>query len=160
MHKILLSVAASLVAVGVALAQVEASSSTYFLDVDPARYAGPAGQRLVVQLGDEPRHVTLNSEDEICVQLKPDAGDGKVIAAHVRVLRPAPQVAVVRVVAPDISPGTYRSTPWGMLLRVVPDKIVANDLVKAVGTSNAPVCSLTGQFAATATTVTSGAPRQ
>lgn len=157
MRTILLSVAASIVAAGVALAQVEASSSTYFLDVDPARYAGPAGQRLVVQLGDQPRHIALNSEDEICVQLKPTAGNHREIAAHVRVLRPEPHTAVVRLVAPDISPGTYRSTPWGMLLRVVPDSTVANDLVKAVGTANAPVCSLTEQMV---TTVTSAAPRQ
>ena len=85
MHKIAMVVAASLLAAGTALAQQGASSSTYLLDIDPARYAGPAGQRLVVQLGDQPRHITLNGEDEICVQLKPAAGDTSVIAAHVRV---------------------------------------------------------------------------
>lgn len=158
MHKIAMVVAASLLAAGTALAQQGASSSTYLLDIDPARYAGPAGQRLVVQLGDQPRHITLNGEDEICVQLKPAAGDTSVIAAHVRVLRPEPQAAVVRVVAPDISPGTFRSTPWGLLLRVVPDKAaVSNGMVKAVGTSDAPVCSLGEQFA---TTVSPAVPRQ
>jgi hypothetical protein len=158
MHKIVMVVAASLVAAGAALAQEGASSSTYFLDVDPARYAGPAGQRLVVQLGDQPRHIALNGEDEICVQLMPAGGDTHVIAAHVRVLRPQPQAAVVRVVAPDISPGTFRSTPWGMLLRVVPDKAaVGNGMVKTVGTSNAPVCSLGEQFA---TTVSPAVQRQ
>src|SRR5262245_51982506 len=96
---------------GAALAQVEASSSTYFLDVDPARYSGPAGQRLAVLIGDQPRHVTLSDQDEICVQLQRSAPDSSVINAHVRVLRPEPHDAVVvRLVAPDISPGTFRST--------------------------------------------------
>jgi hypothetical protein len=127
---------------GVALAQVEASSSTYFLDVDPARYGGPSGQRIAVQLGDQPRHVALNAEDEICVQLR-SAPNGSDISAHVRVLRPEPHAAVVvRVAGAGISPGTFRSTPWGMLLRVVPDKSAAATEIKTVGTSTAPVCSL------------------
>jgi hypothetical protein len=137
-----LSAAACVAMVGVALAQVEASSSTYFLDVDPARYAGPAGQRLAVRLDDQPRHVTLGAQDEICVQLQRAAESG-VISARVRALRPEPHdAASVRVVAPDISPGTYRSTPWGMLLRVVADKNAGVDQIKPVGTDNAPVCSL------------------
>ena len=142
MRNIILS-AAGFALFGVALAQVEASSSTYFLDVDPARYGGPSGQRIAVQLGDQPRHVALNAEDEICVQLR-SAPNSSEISAHVRVLRPEPHAAVVvRVAGPGISPGTYRSTPWGMLLRVVPDKTpVANNDVKPVGTSTAPVCSL------------------
>lgn len=134
---------AALAAVGVALAQVEASSSTYFLDVDPARYGGPIGQRIAVQVDDQPRHVSLSAEDEICVQLRRAATNSSEISAHVRVLRPEPhEAAVVRVAGPGISPGTYRSTPWGMLLRVVPDKKAVTDTVKAVGTSDKPVCSL------------------
>ena len=142
MRKILWSAAAGLAVVGVALAQVEASSSTYFVDVDPARYGGPAGQRIALQLGDQPRHVSLSAEDEICVQLQRVAENSQVISARVRVLRPEPHAAVVvRVVAPDISPGTFRSTPWGMLLRVVPpDK--AAEPVKLLGTTDAPVCAL------------------
>jgi hypothetical protein len=127
---------------GVALAQVEASSSTYFLDVDPARYAGPSGQRLMVLVGDQPRNVALNAQDEICVQLKraPDSG---ALSAHVRVLRPEPHdAAIVRVAGPDISPGTYRSTPWGMLLRVVTEKEAGTDPIKPLGLADAPVCSL------------------
>jgi hypothetical protein len=138
----LIFVAASLAVMGVALAQVEASSSIYFLDVDPARYAGPGGQRLAVQLGDQPRNVSLNAQDEICVQLQ-RAADSGVISAHVRVMRPVPhEAAVVRLAGPDISPGTYRSTPWGMLLRVVTEKNAGTDPVKAVGTADAPVCVL------------------
>ena len=130
-------------AAGVALAQVEASSSTYFIDVDPARYNGPPAQRLALLLGDQPRHVTLNSQDEICVQLKRAPSDSSIISAHVRVLRPEPHdAAEVKIAGPGISPGTYRSTPWGMLLRVVPDKKVSLDSVKATGISDAPVCSL------------------
>ena len=125
---------------GVALAQVEASSSTYFLDVDPARYAGPAAQRLAVRLDDQPRHVQLGAQDEICLQLQ-RAADSQVISARVRVLRPEPQPsAVVRVVAPDISPGTYRSTPSGLLLRVLPSG--TPNQVKSVGIADAPVCQL------------------
>jgi hypothetical protein len=135
--------AAALAVVGVALAQVEASSSTYFIDVDPARYNGPPGQRLAVQVGDQPRHITLNSQDEICVQLRRAATDSSVISAHVRVLRPEPHAAAeVKVAGPGISPGTFRSTPWGMLLRVVPEKKATLEPVKALGTSDAPVCSL------------------
>ncbi len=140
---ILLGGAAALAVVGVALAQVEASSSTYFIDVDPARYNGPPGQRLAVQVGDQPRHITLNSQDEICVQLRRAATDSSIISAHVRVLRPEPHAAAeVKVAGPGISPGTFRSTPWGMLLRVVPEKKVTLEPVKAMGTSDAPVCSL------------------
>jgi len=142
MRKLIFSAASCLVVVGVALAQVEASSSTYFLDVDPARYAGPAGQRLVVQVGDQPRHVSLNAQDEICVQLQ-RATDSGAINAHVRVLRPEPHdAAIVRVAGPDVSPGTYRSTPWGMLLRVVSDKNAGTDPIKPLGLANAPVCAL------------------
>jgi hypothetical protein len=130
-------------AVGVALAQVEASSSTYFIDVDPARYNGPPAQRLAVQVGDQPRHIMLNSQDEICVQLRRATTDSSIISAHVRVLRPEPHAAAeVKVAGPGISPGTFRSTPWGMLLRVVPEKKVTLEPVKALGTSDAPVCSL------------------
>ena len=129
--------------VGVALAQVEASSSTYFLDIDPARYNGPPGQRLAVLLGDQPRHVALNALDEICVQLKRATPDSAVIAAHLRVLRPEPHEAVaVTVAGPGISPGTFRSTPWGMLVRMVPVKTVTQDVVKPVATADAPVCAL------------------
>jgi hypothetical protein len=142
MRKTLLSIAIGMAVVGVALAQVEASSTLYVLDVDPARYSGPAGQRITVRLDDAPRHITLSPQDEICVQLQRTA-NSQVISAKVRVLRPEPHAAVeVRVVAPDISPGTFRSTPWGMLLRVVPPEKIAG-VAKPVGTTNAPVCSLT-----------------
>lgn len=142
MRKLILSAASCLAVVGVSLAQIEASSSTYFLDVDPARYAGPAGQRLMVQVGDQPRHVSLNAQDEICLQLQRGSDSG-VISAHVRVLRPEPHdAAIVRVAGPDISPGTFRSTPWGMLLRVVSDKDAGSDPIKPLGLANAPVCAL------------------
>jgi len=128
--------------VGVAIAQVEASSTVYFLDIDPARYSGPAGQRIMVRLDDEPRHITLSPQDEICVQLQRTADNSQVISARVRVLRPEPHAAVdIRVVAPDISPGTFRSTPWGMLLRIVPPEKTAVP-VKLLGTTDAPVCAL------------------
>lgn len=141
MRKTLLSIAAGVAVVGVALAQVEASSTVYILDVDPARYSGPVGQRIAVRVDDAPRHVTLSPQDEICVQLQ-RAANGEVISARVRVLRPEPHAAVeVRVVAPDISPGTYRSTPWGMLLRVVPPEKSAGP-AKLLGTNDAPVCAL------------------
>lgn len=142
MRTIIVMAAASLAAMGVALAQVEASSSTYFLDIDPARYSGPPGQRIAVQLGDQPRHVALNSQDEICVQLQSGPSDGS-ISARVRSLKPEPhEVVVVKLTGPDMSPGTFRATPWGMLLRVVPDKATTLSVVKPVGISNAPVCTL------------------
>jgi hypothetical protein len=142
MRKLIFSMATCLAVVGAALAQVEASSSIYFLDVDPGRYSGPGGQRLAVQLGDQPRQLSINAQDEICVQLQRAADSGD-INARVRALRPEPHAAaVVRVAGPDISPGTYRSTPWGMLLRVVTEKNGSADPVKALGTANAPVCAL------------------
>ena len=141
MRKLFVAGVFSAAIVGVALAQVEASSSVYFLDVDPARYAGPAGQRLAVRVDDQPRHITISDQDEICVQLqRSSAGD---VSARVRALRPEPHDAVVvKVAGPGISPGTFRSTPWGMLLRVVPNGNASVDVVKPVGTNDAPVCSL------------------
>lgn len=134
---------AGIAMIGIASAQVGASSSTYFLDVDPARYSGPAGQRLAVVIDDQPRHIAISEQDEICVQLQRSSPDSNVINAHVRVLRPEPHEAVVvRLVAPDISPGTFRSTPWGMLLRVVPNDNAVARVSKPVGTGNAPVCKL------------------
>ena len=142
MRKLILTAAASLAVVGVALAQVEASSSTYLLDVDPARYSGPPGQRIALQLGDAPRHVTLNAEDEICVQLQRAPSDSSVIA-KVRVIKPEKHDAtVVTVAGPGIAPGTFRSTPWGMLLRMVPDRAATVNLVKPLGISDAPTCTL------------------
>lgn len=138
----LLSVASAVAVVGVALAQVEASSTVYILDVDPARYSGPVGQRIAVRLDDAPRHIMLSPQDEICVQLQSADAGSKIISARVRVLRPEPHAVVeVRVVAPDISPGTYRSTPWGMLLRVVPPEKAAGP-AKLLRTTDAPVCAL------------------
>lgn len=142
MRKLVISAAACAAMVGVALAQVEASSSTYFLDVDPARYAGPAGQRLALRVGDQPRHISLSAQDEICVQLQRVVGESEVISARVRALGPKSQTAEVRVVAPDISPGTYRSTPWGMLLRALPEKTEARGITKPVGVEDAPVCTI------------------
>jgi hypothetical protein len=143
MHKPILLAAACVAVVGVALAQVEASSSTILLDVDTARYAGPASQRLILHVGDQPRHITIGTQDEICVQLQRVAGNTEIISARVRALRPEQQdAAEVRIIAPDISPGTYRSTPWGLLLRALPDKTGNFEINKALGTDNAPVCTL------------------
>lgn len=142
MRKIITCAALIAALAGAAFAQVGASSSVYFLDVDPARYAGPAGQRLAVQVGDEPRHIAIGEQDEICVQLQ-RSPDSDAITARVRALRPeAHDLAVVKVAGTGISPGTYRSTPWGMLLRVVPNDHVESDTVKTLGTQNAPVCQL------------------
>jgi hypothetical protein len=142
MRKLILSAAACAAMVGVALAQVEASSSVYFLDVDPARYAGPAAQRLVLRVGDRPRQVSLGNHDEICVQLRRVVGDTEVIAARVRSLGPEPKDADVRVVAPDIAPGTYRSTPWGLLVRALPGRDEEAKTVKTAVASETPVCDL------------------
>ena len=143
MYKPLLIAATCVAAVGVALAQVEASSSIILLDVDTARYAGPPSQRLILHVGDQPRHITIGTQDEICVQLQRVAGNSEIISARVRALRPEPQdAAEVRLIAPDISPGTYRSTPWGLLLRALPDKTGNFEMGKALGTDNAPTCTL------------------
>jgi len=140
MRKIILIAAVSAAVAGAALAQMQASSSVYFLDVDPARYGGPDGQRLAMQLGDQPRSVALGKQDEICVQLQRASSDGSAISAHVRAVRPEPQAAaVVRLAGPDITPGTYRATPWGMLLRVVSSAEGSEDVL---GTADAPVCTL------------------
>jgi hypothetical protein len=137
-----LAAAACVALAGITFAQVEASSTTYFLDVDPARYAGPVGQRISVRLDDQPRHVKLSPQDEICLQLHRSSSDRNVISARVRALRPEPHEPVeVRLVAPDISPGTFRSTPWGMLLRAVPEKAPLEQ-VRAVGIADAPVCTI------------------
>ena len=142
MRKLIIAGVLGAAVMGVALAQVEASATVFFLDIDPARYAGPAGQRLAVRVDDQPRHITISDQDEICVQLQRSSPDGDVINARVRALRPEPHEAVVvKVAGPGISPGTFRSTPWGMLLRVVPNATGNADLVKPVGTVDAPVCS-------------------
>lgn len=143
MHKQLLFGAACAAVVGIALAQVEASSSTYLLDVDTARYISPASERLMLRVGDQPRHVSIGTQDEICVQLQRVEGNSEVISARIRALRPQPRdAAEVRLVGPGISPGTYRSTPWGMLLRALPDKSTDVSVSKALGTDTAPVCTL------------------
>ena len=142
MRKLMLSAAVCVAMVGAALAQVEASSSVYFLDVDTARYSSPAGERLMLRVNDEPRHVTIGSHDEICVQLQRVDGAGEIISARIRAMGPESKAAEVRVVAPDISPGTYRSTPWGMLLRALPDKSGRDLKTTALGTANAPVCKI------------------
>jgi hypothetical protein len=135
-------VAACAAVMGVALAaQMEASSDIYLLDVDAARYSGPDGQRFSLQLGDQPRQVTLGAQDEICVQLLSTAGDRSAISAHVRALLPEPHAAAeVKVAGPGISPGTFRSTPWGMLLRVMPEDGTAEENVKRA--TDAPSCVL------------------
>ena len=143
MHKLVLPAAVCVAFVGVALAQVEASSSTYLLDVDTARYVGPASQRLMLRVGDQPRSIIIGTQDEICVQLQRIEGNSEVIAARIRTLRPLTRDATeVRLVGPDISPGTYRSTPWGMLLRALPEKTGNVGMSKPLGTESAPVCML------------------
>ena len=77
------------------------------------------------------------------MQLQHAGNDKTAISARVRVLRPEPHEAVeVKVAGPGISPGTFRSTPWGMLMRIVPVKSASQEFVKPVATSDAPVCSL------------------
>ena len=144
MHKQSWMMALGAAVVGAAVAQVPLSSSLFLIDVDTARYSGPAGQRLALRLGDEPRHITIGAQDEICVQLQRDSLRSDVINARVRALRPEQKVAEVRVVAPEISPGTYRSTPWGLLLRAVPENVEepVGSPKTAVGTDQAPVCTL------------------
>ena len=111
----------------------------YLIDVDPARYAGPAGQRVMLRVGDQPRNVTIGTQDEICVQLQRVEGNSEVISARVRALRPEPQTAAeVRLVGPNIAPGTYRSTPWGLLLRAMPgntDAQASDDRRRSVPTT-------------------------
>jgi hypothetical protein len=142
MRKMVLSVALCAALVGAALAQVQASSTVYLIDVDPARYAGPAGQRVVLRVGDQPRNVTIGAQDEICMQLQRVEGNSEVISARVRVLRPEPQSATeIRLVGPNIAPGTYRSTPWGLLLRAMPGSD-SQAALKALVADNAPVCTL------------------
>jgi hypothetical protein len=140
MRKLILSAAVSAAFVGAALAQVEASSSTYLLDIDPARYAGPASQRLALRVGDQPRHIVFGEQDDICVQLQRVVGEEEVIAARIRTINPEPRTADVRIVAPDISPGTYRSTPWGMLIRATPQRVEANS--RPASLKEAPVCTI------------------
>ena len=143
MHKLYLPAAVCVAFVGIAFAQVEASSSTYLLDIDTARYVSPASQRLSLRVGDQPRHITIGTQDEVCVQLQRVEGHSDVIAARIRALRPQSRdAAEVRLVGPDISPGTYRSTPWGMLLRALPEKTGDVGLSKPLGTETAPVCTL------------------
>ena len=143
MHKLVLPAVVCVAFVGAALAQVEASSSTFLLDVDTARYVGPASQRLMLRVGDQPRHISIGTQDEICVQLQRVEGNSEVIAARIRALRPTPSdAAEVRLVGPDISPGTYRSTPWGMLLRALPEKTGNVGMSKPLVTESAPVCTL------------------
>jgi hypothetical protein len=143
MRNIVISAAVCVAFVGVALAQVQASSTVYFVDVDPARYTGPAGQRVALRLGDQPRHVTIGTQDEICVQLQRVEGNSEVISARVRALRPAPQTAAdIRLVGPNITPGTYRSTPWGLLLRATPGSPASEAALNALGTDTSPVCTL------------------
>jgi len=143
MRKMVLSAVVCAALVGVALAQVQASSTLYLIDVDPARYAGPASQRVMLRVGDQPRNVIIGTQDEICLQLQRLEGNTEVISARVRALRPEPQTAAeIRLVGPNIAPGTYRSTPWGLLLRAIPGNSDSQVGLKAVGTDNAPVCTL------------------
>ena len=142
MRKMVLSAALGVALAGVAFAQMQASSTVYLIDVDPARYAGPASQRLALRVGDQPRNVTIGTQDEICVQLQRVDGNSEVISARIRALRPEPQTATeIRLVGPNIAPGTYRSTPWGLLLRATPGSDTQASL-KALGTDDAPVCTL------------------
>jgi hypothetical protein len=143
MHKTVLSAVVFTAFVGAALAQVQASSTVYLIDVDPARYAGPAGQRVMLRVGDQPRNVIIGTQDEICVQLQRVEGNSEVISARVRALRPEPKTAAdIRLVGPNIAPGTYRSTPWGLLLRATPGNTDAQATLKALDTGSAPVCTL------------------
>ncbi len=97
----------------------------------------------MLRVGDQPRSITIGTQDEICVQLQRVEGNSEVIAARIRALRPQPRDATeVRLVGPDISPGTYRSTPWGMLLRALPEKTGNVGMSKPLGTETAPVCTL------------------
>jgi len=143
MRKLALSATVCVALLGDAFAQVEAGGALYLLDIDPARYAGPTSQRVVLRVGDQPRHVVIGTQDEICVQLQQVDGAAGSISARVRALRPEPQSAAeVRLVGPNIAPGTYRSTPWGLLLRATPEKADSLDVVNAVGADKSQVCTL------------------
>ena len=97
----------------------------------------------MLRFGDQPRNVVICSQDEICVQLQRVEGSD-VITARVRQLRPEPQTATeIRLVGPNVAPGTYRSTPWGLLLRALPkDAEVVKTASTVLGTDDSPVCTL------------------
>lgn len=138
-HISLLAACAAIAGVAFA-AQMGTATDLYLLDVDPARYSGPEGQRFYVQLDDEPRLVALGQQDEICVQLQRADDDARSIRARVSSLRPERHgLAVVKVAGPDVAPGTYRSTPWGLLLRVIPGSDGVDDQVPSA--TDAPVCA-------------------
>ena len=103
-------------------------------------YAVDVAVEVAVLVGDQPRQLKLGPQDEICLQLQ-RADNGQGLSARVRVLRPEPQeLVVVNLAGPGISPGTYRSTPSGMLLRAA--LVKPDDAKAAVGTDGAPVCVL------------------
>ena len=74
------------------------------------------------------------------MQLQRVVGESEVIAARIRTLSAESRTADVRVVAPDISPGTYRSTPWGMLVRATRQPVEAE--AQPVSLKEAPVCQI------------------
>jgi len=101
------------------------------------------GQRVALRVGDQPRNLTIGAQDEICVQLQRAEGNSEIITARIRVVRPKPQSATdVLLVGPNISPGTYRSTPSGLLLRATPGDVKAATDNQTLGSDNAPVCTL------------------
>jgi hypothetical protein len=134
MHKLVLPAAVCVAFVGAALAQVEASSSTYLLDVDTARYVGPASQRLMLRVGDQPRSITIGTQGN-CVQLQHIEGNSEVIAAFMRA-GPQPRDDGVRLVGPDISPN-HRSTR-GACCCVPPEKTGNVGAEQATGHRDAP----------------------
>lgn len=104
------------------------------VDMDVSRNGGPERTRIALRLGDSPRLVQLGKDDDLCVQaFSPEDGG---IAIRVRALRPSQTaVEVITIGGNNIVPETFRTTTWGLLLRLVSPDTAFNSQARKPGPS-------------------------
>jgi hypothetical protein len=87
------------------------------IEFDTGQLRGPDRLQLVLAVGDLPRRVIWSETDELCVQVRPRSR-GLEVAVRAATSGGA-ENAVVTVSGPGVTPGTFRTTPAGLLVRLV-----------------------------------------
>jgi hypothetical protein len=95
------------------------SKHVHWLDVDPVQSTMRSDRiRLQLRANDVPRRLVLSSESDICLALQ--ASESGHLVAQVRRLSSAGSALEwIQVGGTGVEPGTFRTTSWGLLLRLV-----------------------------------------
>jgi hypothetical protein len=123
-----------------------ASNPLMNVDMDAVRYGGPARARVQIRVDDVPRRLVIDEKSAIvCVQLS-TRSPGEIVARIRRLSGQSSTIEEIRIAGAAVAPGTFRTTSWGLLLRLVvtlpfgPDGVKQFD--RTIDAGQSPPCDL------------------